>query len=1081
MNTVPAAPYRRTPEASIDLAALPLPREPYRGILPFRLLDWRIFVEREADTERLVNLVSMYRGVLLYGQSGAGKSSLLNAGLLPHALRRGRSPERIRVLPQRDHELVVERIRLHEEGDARSGDRPKFLPSRFSDTDNDERISISCGAFLERLGPRRGFGMPLLIFDQFEELVTLFEQNPRGAQDRECMEHARLRIEKLLCHLLLEEQPAVKVIFAFRDDYLARLTPLFARIPNLLDQRVLLLSPPVETIPGMVRGPFVPAADGERGLPGHFKPELDDKIAQKIAEGARQRPAARLINLSELQTLCLALWRQPKLRRELLNSTEPALVLQRILESEALAALHALPLWDRIRAMGYLSKLVTRDGTRDVVSEASLIAATGRLPALWLFRGPGFKKLLRKLPAMPGLVRRTFSAGTTYYELSSEFLIPWIQRRQKQLRTIATIYAFLAGLLVLLVAGYATLWALDQKQVAEAATAIADRRARVTSSAVVEIREAHAEAQRRRKEAEASAAQASRERDEAKKAKEEADNAHREAETARAAAEAAARETSAALAREKQAAQEAEEHKRAAEQATKSAVVAKQAAEKFIDYLQRDLRDKLLTAGRVDLAQEVTLIVRRYWNDNPPPAEDVRALQQLAAAIGQEGEDHYARGNFAGALKSFQDSLTIFEGMVARFPESRHWRKAVYVGKAKLADAVLAQGDLPKALATYRESVEQREALAKAEPDNEAFLRDLSVGYDRIAEVLQQQGRLGEALLYFQRGFDASEDLARREPANVERQRDLAVGYYNLGAVRHQQGLLGQALELHRAGLDIAKTLAGRFPGNGQWQNDIAASHKCIGDIRRDQGEADAALDSYRQALAIAERIVAEVPTNAEWLHDLSKLHVSLGEARRLRGEFAEALASYRNAVAVAERLQGVDPTNTDCQAVIAAAQTGMGHVFLQQGQLDASLQAHQQSLRLRRTQAERDPQNLQQQFTTAQAGSGVGRVLLAQQRAAEARPYFETLRAAAGQVIAAEPTYYAAHVERAAALALLAETVAGTEAPVREQRREFLAQAIAALEAERRHAPLQPQHEKELAIYRERLGALAEPAANPP
>ena len=97
-----------------DPSELPPPKEPYRGILQFRLLDWRIFFERDAETERLANLVSLYRGVLLYGQSGAGKSSLLNAGLIPQALRQGRAPERIRVYPECGNELSIEPILVRE-------------------------------------------------------------------------------------------------------------------------------------------------------------------------------------------------------------------------------------------------------------------------------------------------------------------------------------------------------------------------------------------------------------------------------------------------------------------------------------------------------------------------------------------------------------------------------------------------------------------------------------------------------------------------------------------------------------------------------------------------------------------------------------------------------------------------------------------------------------------------------------------------------------------------------------------------------------------------------------------------------
>src|SRR5262245_55001757 len=101
----------------IDFDKLPLPKRPFRGMRSFRLLDWRVFLERNFETERLDNLISMYAGVLLYGPSGAGKSSLLNAGLLPHALRRGWAPERIRVFPYPGQEILIERIPLHDDYD----------------------------------------------------------------------------------------------------------------------------------------------------------------------------------------------------------------------------------------------------------------------------------------------------------------------------------------------------------------------------------------------------------------------------------------------------------------------------------------------------------------------------------------------------------------------------------------------------------------------------------------------------------------------------------------------------------------------------------------------------------------------------------------------------------------------------------------------------------------------------------------------------------------------------------------------------------------------------------------------------
>ena len=67
---------------------LPKPQEPFIGLRPFTRKEARIFFGREADIANLISRISK-EGVdaepiiLLYGQSGVGKSSLLHAGVLP--------------------------------------------------------------------------------------------------------------------------------------------------------------------------------------------------------------------------------------------------------------------------------------------------------------------------------------------------------------------------------------------------------------------------------------------------------------------------------------------------------------------------------------------------------------------------------------------------------------------------------------------------------------------------------------------------------------------------------------------------------------------------------------------------------------------------------------------------------------------------------------------------------------------------------------------------------------------------------------------------------------------------------------
>src|SRR5882762_9551450 len=56
---------------------------PYPGPRPFRKEEKDRFFGRETEVRELLSLVTAHRALLLYAQSGSGKSSLLNAGLVP--------------------------------------------------------------------------------------------------------------------------------------------------------------------------------------------------------------------------------------------------------------------------------------------------------------------------------------------------------------------------------------------------------------------------------------------------------------------------------------------------------------------------------------------------------------------------------------------------------------------------------------------------------------------------------------------------------------------------------------------------------------------------------------------------------------------------------------------------------------------------------------------------------------------------------------------------------------------------------------------------------------------------------------
>jgi len=388
-------------------APVVVPATPYRGIQPFRYVDHAIFFEREDETRQLTSLVAVYRGVLLYGDSGNGKSSLINAGLLPAAAGRGLYPERLRVQPRAGEEIVIERITVSDDG-------RQLSPSLLGREDDDApRLVLSVEAFEERVRQACATHRPLLVFDQFEEILTLFESEDAHA--------SRKRIVETIVQLLHEPLP-VKLVFAFREDYLGKVKQLLAASPELVDQALRLGPPQVDALPSIIRGPF------ERH-PGHFARELQPPLAERLRAALEERFGQGDLSLSEVQTVCLRLWQAPDDPEALLAEKG----VQGLLEDYLGEALDALTPDVREAAVALLSQMVTSAGTRNVISADDLIQrvrAEEDIPLRLL------EQALEQLESESKLVRRERRRDLFLYEITSEFLVPWISRRREELRRV---------------------------------------------------------------------------------------------------------------------------------------------------------------------------------------------------------------------------------------------------------------------------------------------------------------------------------------------------------------------------------------------------------------------------------------------------------------------------------------------------------------------------------------------------------------------------------------------------------------------------------------------------------------------
>jgi WD40 repeat protein len=374
---------------------------PYVG--PHPIAEHEKIYGRNREIAQLTSLIIAERIVLLYSPSGAGKTSLIQAGLIPHL---------------REDFYILPIVRVKEELPRQLAEANRYLMSTLQWLEKElpeaDRRSIETLAQLSldeylntRPRPVEARKLDLLIFDQFEEILTTAPSDRQG----------KLAFFDSLGEALKNQNRWA--LFAAREDFLGVFAPYIASVPTRLSNtfRLDLLGPEaaLEAIrePSRTNGVEFTKAAAEELMNNLRRTRIQN------LDGSVEIQTGEYVEPIQLQVVCRRLWQKLNEdhhiidKNDLDNMGDVDESLAAYYEDSVKQAALEGEVDERIIREWFSKQLITKEGFRSQVQ----IQNTRGLDI----------DVVRNLEDMH-ILRAERRAGTTWFELSHDRMIEPIKK-----------------------------------------------------------------------------------------------------------------------------------------------------------------------------------------------------------------------------------------------------------------------------------------------------------------------------------------------------------------------------------------------------------------------------------------------------------------------------------------------------------------------------------------------------------------------------------------------------------------------------------------------------------------------------
>ncbi|MBQ4890728.1 winged helix-turn-helix domain-containing protein [Shewanella sp. MMG014] len=301
-------------------------------------------------------------------------------------------------------------------------------------------------------------------------------------------------------------------------------------------------------------------------------------------------------------------------------------------------------------------------------------------------------------------------------------------------------------------------------------------------------------------------------------------------------------------------------------EAEQMALQKRQAAENLLGFMVGDFADKMRGIGRMDLLDGISNKALEYFSDASNPNDTNLSFEsrfQHGQTLEAMGEVAYSRGKNTEAQNALLASREKLTALLIEQPEHFELLKTLGANAFWLGQLDYDQSDWQAAKAWFEQYLVYSQTMYEIAPDNNEAIMEFSYANNSLGSIHIEEQNFISALDFFNRSLALKKLALAKDPENIQLVADIAdTQSWQANAVI-SQGDLHTAIEIHKR--LQSELLNSNLELTPYALDRLFASYKIHSELLRLQNHKQQAFDVIQLSLNAINKAISQDPNNEHW------------------------------------------------------------------------------------------------------------------------------------------------------------------------------------------------------------------------